>query len=96
MEEKNDIRRGHHCVFNMHVHLVFRVKYRCKVFDSAAIDRLPELFAKVCLERRIQSRAAKRKAGHRQTLLLQGRAVVTFLLRILLRRRSDQHHSSIH
>ena len=48
MEENNDIRRGCHCVFNMHVHLVFVAKYRRKVFDSAAIDRLPELFAKVC------------------------------------------------
>ena len=48
MEENNDIRRGRHCVFNMHVHLVFVAKYRRKVFDSAAIDRLRELFAKVC------------------------------------------------
>ena len=48
MEENNDIRRGRHCVFNMHVHLVFVAKYRRKVFDSAAIDRLQELFAKVC------------------------------------------------
>ena len=48
MEENNDIRRGRYCVFNMHVHLVFVAKYRRKVFDSAAIDRLQELFAKVC------------------------------------------------
>ena len=48
MEENNDIRRGRHCVFNMHVHLVFLAKYRRKVFDLAAIDRLRELFAKVC------------------------------------------------
>ena len=48
MKENNDIRRGRHCVFNMHVHLVFVAKYRRKVFDSAAIDRLRELFAKVC------------------------------------------------
>ena len=48
MEDNNDIRRGRYCVFNMHVHLVFVAKYRRKVFDSAAIDRLRELFAKVC------------------------------------------------
>jgi len=48
MEENNDIRRGRNCVFNMHVHLVFVAKYRRTVFDSAAIDRLRELFAKVC------------------------------------------------
>ena len=48
MEENNDIRRGRHCVFNMHVHLVFVAKYRRKVFDKVAIERLRELFAKVC------------------------------------------------
>lgn len=48
MEENNDIRRGRHCVFNMHVHLVFVAKYRRKVFDKEAIDRLRELFGKVC------------------------------------------------
>lgn len=50
MEHNNDIRRGRHCVFNMHVHLVFVTKYRRKVFDKAAIDRLRELFSKVCLD----------------------------------------------
>ena len=34
----------------MHVHLVFVAKYRRKVFDAAAIDRLRELFAKVCAD----------------------------------------------
>ena len=48
MEDNNDIRRGRQCVFNMHVHLVFVAKYRRKVFDKEAIDRLRELFAKVC------------------------------------------------
>ena len=48
MEKYNDIRHGRNCVFNMHVHLVFVTKYRHKVFDSAAIDRLRELFTKVC------------------------------------------------
>ena len=48
MSNDNEIRRGRHCVFNMHVHLVFVAKYRRKVFDKEAIDRLRELFAKVC------------------------------------------------
>lgn len=48
MINDNNIRRGRHCVFKMHVHLIFVTKYRRKVFDSAAIDRLRELFAKVC------------------------------------------------
>lgn len=50
MEDNNDIRRGRHCVFNMHVHLVFVAKYRRKVFDGDAIDRLRGMFAKVCTD----------------------------------------------
>src|SRR5436853_7662367 len=43
----NDIRHGRHCVFQMHVHLVFVTKYRPKVFDAAAIHSLRLIFAKV-------------------------------------------------
>jgi putative transposase len=35
-------------MFKMHVHLVFVAKYRRKVFDRDAIDRLHRMFAKVC------------------------------------------------
>jgi len=31
----NDIRDGRHCVFQMHVHLVFLTKYRTKGCDGA-------------------------------------------------------------
>lgn len=48
MSDNNDIRRGRHCVFKMHVHLVFVAKYRRKVFDGDAIDRLRIIFAKTC------------------------------------------------
>ncbi|MGL5030150.1 MAG: IS200/IS605 family transposase [Aeromonas sp.] len=48
MKNINDIRSGRHCVFVMHVHLVFVTKYRRRVFDKAAIDRLKELFTKIC------------------------------------------------
>ena len=50
MSDDNDIRRGRHCVFAMHVHLVFVAKYRRKVFDAAAIDSLRAIFAKVCAD----------------------------------------------
>lgn len=45
-----DIRHGRHCVFQMHVHLVFVAKYRRKVFDKDAIERLREIFRKVCTD----------------------------------------------
>jgi len=48
MKKINDIRTGRHCVFALHVHLVFVTKYRKRVFDKAAIDRLRELFAHIC------------------------------------------------
>jgi len=44
----NDIRHGRHCIYNIHVHLVFVTKYRRKVFDKKAIDRLRELFSGIC------------------------------------------------
>lgn len=48
MENDNEIRHGRHCVFKMHVHLVFVAKYRRKVFDGDAIDRMRRMFGKVC------------------------------------------------
>lgn len=50
MTENNDIRHGRHCVFRMHVHLVFVAKYRRKVFDGDAIERLRRMFARVCAD----------------------------------------------
>lgn len=48
MDQETDIRRGRHCVFAMHIHLVFVAKYRRKIFDGDAIERLRTIFAKVC------------------------------------------------
>ena len=48
MAPNNDIRHGRHCVFKMHVHLVFVTKYRRRVFDSAAIEALRVIFMEVC------------------------------------------------
>ena len=50
MDNFNDIRHGRHCVFKMHAHLVFVTKYRRKVFDGDAIERLRGMFAKVCAD----------------------------------------------
>jgi putative transposase len=50
MEKVNDIRTGRHCVFRMHVHLVFVTKYRREVFTKAILDDLRELFASVCAD----------------------------------------------
>ena len=46
----SDIRHGRHCVFALHVHLVFVTKYRRKVFDGDAINRLRAIFEKICTD----------------------------------------------
>ncbi len=48
MEKYNEIRHGRHCVFLMHVHLVFVTKYRRKAFSKEVIDFLKPVFEKVC------------------------------------------------
>ena len=48
MTDNNDIRHGRHCVFKMHVHLVFVTKYRRGVFTKEVIDDLRGIFASVC------------------------------------------------
>ena len=43
-----EVRTGRHCVFMMHVHLVFVTKYRRGVFTKEILDDLRGIFAKVC------------------------------------------------
>jgi len=44
------IRHGRHCVFDLHVHLVFVAKYRKKIFNGEAISILKSLFSKICAD----------------------------------------------
>lgn len=48
MSNNNEIRHGRHCVFLMHVHLVFVTKYRRHVFTEQLLNDLREIFASVC------------------------------------------------
>ncbi len=50
MKKETDIRRGKHCVFLMHVHLVFVTKYRRQIFDHDAKEKLRTYFSKVCAD----------------------------------------------
>jgi putative transposase len=50
MSDDNDIRRGRHCVFMMHVHLVFVTKYRRGVFTKEILDDMRLMFASVCTD----------------------------------------------
>lgn len=48
MATNKDIRHGRHCVFLMHVHLVFVTKYRRDVFTQEILDDMCGIFANVC------------------------------------------------
>jgi len=48
MAEANGFRTGRHCVFKLHVHLVFVTKYRRSVLTDAAHETLRDIFSKVC------------------------------------------------
>lgn len=46
----SNIRTGRHCVFNLHVHLVFVAKYRRRIFRKRHIEAMLEIFTKVCAD----------------------------------------------
>ncbi|MDJ0573891.1 MAG: IS200/IS605 family transposase [Xenococcaceae cyanobacterium MO_234.B1] len=48
MKKSSDIRTGRHCVFKLHVHLVFVTKYRKKVFTNEILQDLEVIFKDVC------------------------------------------------
>ena len=50
MRNNTDIRHGRHCVFKLHVHLVFVTKYRRGVFTKAVLNELREIFSDVCTD----------------------------------------------
>ena len=50
MNSNQEIRTGRHCVFNMHVHLVFVTKYRRGVFNKQILDDLRIIFEHICLD----------------------------------------------
>ncbi|MZE68665.1 IS200/IS605 family transposase [Streptomyces sp. SID5789] len=43
-----NVRTGRHCVFRMHVHLVFVTKYRDKVFADRHLTRCEEIMRAAC------------------------------------------------
>lgn len=47
-KSRPDIRQGRHCVFNLHVHLVFVTKYRRQVFTNAILEDMHSIFAEIC------------------------------------------------
>ena len=48
MNTSSHIRSGRHCIFKIHVHLVFVTKYRKKFFSKKTLKRLSAIFSSVC------------------------------------------------
>ncbi|MEW2258723.1 IS200/IS605 family transposase [Streptomyces sp. NPDC047869] len=48
MGTDENVRTGRHCVFRMHVHLVFVTKYRHSVFTDRHLTRCEEIMRAVC------------------------------------------------
>ena len=48
MKNTTEIRQGRHCVFNLHVHLVFVTKYRRTVFTQAHLQEMNTIFSEIC------------------------------------------------
>ena len=48
MDKTNDIRKGRHCVYDLHAHLVFVTKYRHDVFTGEHLKALERIFSDVC------------------------------------------------
>ena len=49
-DNDNDIGKGRHCVFNMHVHLVSVTQYRRGVFTKEILDDLRLILEAVCID----------------------------------------------
>ena len=48
MDTSSILRFGRHCVFNLHVHLVFVTKYRYRVLNPESLESLIGIFEAVC------------------------------------------------
>lgn len=48
MTQKDDLRHGRTCVFNLQAHLVFVTKYRRHVFDAHMLDDMKTIMHDVC------------------------------------------------
>lgn len=48
MKNINHFRKGRHCVFELHAHLVFITKYRGAVFTNEHLRSLESIFCSVC------------------------------------------------
>ena len=69
MTPENEIRKGRHCVFAIHAHLVFVTKYRKRAFTSESLDILKEVMQKVCDDFGVELAAFEGEDNHVHVLV---------------------------
>ncbi len=47
---KTKLNKSSHCAYSIHLHFVFITKYRRKLINQAMLERLKEIFQKLCLK----------------------------------------------
>lgn len=70
MKMSSDIRSGRHCVFNLHVHLVFVTKYRKAVFEKIHFSTMEAICTKVCTDFESELVEMNGEADHVHLLIL--------------------------
>ena len=69
MNKSRDIRTGRHCVFKLHVHLVFVTKYRQQVFTDIILKDLETIFQDICQDFETEIVEIKGESDHLHLLL---------------------------
>ncbi|MCB5162837.1 IS200/IS605 family transposase, partial [Marinomonas algarum] len=63
------IRKGRHCAFDLHAHLVFSTKYRGKVFSGAHLTTLEGIFRSVCNDFEVELKEFNGESDHVHILI---------------------------
>jgi REP-associated tyrosine transposase len=63
------VRHGRHCVFLMHVHLVFVAKYRKKLFTQEILEFMESVFRDVCQDFEAQLKEFTGETDHVHLLI---------------------------
>ncbi len=51
---ENQLRKGVHAIFKIQFHIIFVTKYRKNVINKAILDKLQEVFSRVCEKRKCE------------------------------------------
>jgi putative transposase len=65
----NQLKKGSHSVYSIHLHVVFVTKYRRKVITTPMLTRLKEIFSKVCSAQKSNLLEFKGEEDHVHLLL---------------------------